>query len=114
MTGLLETEETVFSDNTIHEMLISTFQTFHVPSCISSRKIVSFVILNVPEDEQELMALDSDGDTLNDHQELYVTFTSPFLTDTDDDGVADDVEVAQGTDPNDYLDPAPTGGPPGW
>lgn len=47
-----------------------------------------------------LQSRDTDHDTLNDYDELYVYGTSPYLSDSDSDGVADNVEVQKGTDPN--------------
>lgn len=44
---------------------------------------------------------DSDGDHLNDHDEVYVHDTAPRLKDTDGDRLDDDVEVALGTNPTD-------------
>lgn len=52
------------------------------------------------EREQKLKALDTDNDTLNDYDELYVFRTSPFLEDTDSDGLIDGQEVATNSDPN--------------
>jgi len=47
-----------------------------------------------------LQQKDTDQDGLNDYEELYVYNTSPYLEDTDSDGVLDKKEVDQGTDPN--------------
>ena len=43
---------------------------------------------------------DTDGDELSDYDELYVYRTSPYLPDSDSDGVPDGQEVKNGTDPN--------------
>lgn len=43
---------------------------------------------------------DTDGDDLTDYREAYETKTSPFLRDSDSDGVDDGTEVKNGTDPN--------------
>lgn len=48
----------------------------------------------------KLKAADSDKDGLNDYDELYVYRTSPFLEDSDSDGLPDGKEVAMGSDPN--------------
>lgn len=42
---------------------------------------------------------DTDGDGLNDYDELYVFKTSPYLADTDGDGYSDFVELQSGSDP---------------
>lgn len=52
------------------------------------------------ERTQKLREQDTDGDGLNDYDELYVFRTSPFLEDSDSDGIPDGVEVAQESDPN--------------
>ncbi len=47
----------------------------------------------------DLQAKDTDGDTISDFDELYVHNTSPYLADTDSDGVDDAQELADGTEP---------------
>ena len=50
--------------------------------------------------DEELMQRDSDGDGLNDYDEIYVYETSPLSPDSDDDGLNDYDEVmTHGTDP---------------
>ena len=44
--------------------------------------------------------IDTDGDGLSDYDEQYIYGTSPFLEDTDSDGIPDKVEIERGTDPN--------------
>lgn len=48
---------------------------------------------------QKLKEADSDKDTINDYDELYVFRTSPFLEDSDSDGIIDSKEIAMGSDP---------------
>lgn len=47
----------------------------------------------------DLKLKDSDSDTITDFDELYVHKTSAYLADSDADGMADNVELAQGKDP---------------
>ncbi len=42
---------------------------------------------------------DTDFDGLSDFEEVYVYKTSPYLDDTDSDGVKDNVEIAKGSSP---------------
>lgn len=48
----------------------------------------------------QLKSQDTDGDGLSDWDELNIYNTSPYLADSDSDGIPDGVEVANGTDPN--------------
>lgn len=43
---------------------------------------------------------DTDGDGLKDSDELNIYGTSPYLADSDSDGIPDGQEIAKGTDPN--------------
>jgi len=47
----------------------------------------------------ELKKLDTDGDKINDFEELYVYDTSPYLADSDSDGIDDFDEIVSHTDP---------------
>ena len=49
---------------------------------------------------QSLRERDTDGDGLNDFDELNIYETSPYIADSDSDGLNDNVEIAGGTDPN--------------
>ena len=78
---------------------------------VSNRSFMSFVLFNVP-DNNTLNAsyIDSDKDALSDWTELYVTYTSPFFSDTDNDGATDYEEINgkfhgyNSTDPNNFTD----------
>lgn len=43
---------------------------------------------------------DSDSDTISDYDELYIYKTSPYLADSDSDGLQDGQEITSGQDPN--------------
>ena len=49
---------------------------------------------------EDLKTKDTDRDGLSDYAETYLYHTSPYLPDSDSDGIPDAVEIAQGTDPN--------------
>lgn len=68
----------------------------------SSRRVSDYKSLEQREQEkiERLKAQDIDGDGIHDYDELHVFRTSPFLDDSDSDGVSDGVEIAQETDPN--------------
>ena len=48
----------------------------------------------------KLKSEDTDGDGLSDYDETYVYHTSPYLKDSDSDGIDDPTEIKNGTDPN--------------
>jgi len=88
--------------NSIYNIFIGTPE-LDEPTLFTNRSILSFVIFNIP-DNNTLQNMDSDGDGLNDYQELFETYTNPFLVDTDNDGDPDYHEYSSGTDPNNYTD----------
>jgi len=57
----------------------------------------------IPQSEAERVASlkqkDTDEDTLSDYDESYIYDTSPYIADTDSDGVPDAEEIKLGTDP---------------
>ncbi|MFH1101155.1 MAG: thrombospondin type 3 repeat-containing protein [Methanobacteriota archaeon] len=73
------------------------------PNVTSRPNQYSFVYINLPNN-QTLMNNDSDGDNLNDFQELFVTITNPLDTDTDSDNISDYEEYLSGSDPNNPRD----------
>jgi hypothetical protein len=52
------------------------------------------------EKENQQKRTDTDGDGISDWDELNVYRTSSYLSDTDGDSIADNLEIAQRTDPN--------------
>ncbi len=52
------------------------------------------------DENSKLQQIDTDHDGINDYEELYFYETSPYLPDSDYDGVEDKVEIDQGEDPN--------------
>ena len=93
-----------FTDNDLYEFFVEYYtSTTTNPTIINNRSIQSFVVFNIP-DNTTLQGKDTDSDGLTDYQELYGTFTNPFVQDTDNDGVSDYFETVSGSDPNDYKD----------
>jgi hypothetical protein len=54
---------------------------------------------STPQTMANLLDLDTDKDSLSDYDELNVYKTSPYLDDTDSDGISDGEEIKNGTDP---------------
>ncbi len=50
-------------------------------------------------DQVKLQSIDTDHDGLNDYEELNFYTTSPYLPDTDSDGIDDKMEISNRTDP---------------
>ena len=51
------------------------------------------------DEATRLQSIDTDQDGLNDYEELNFYETSPYLPDTDSDGLRDKLEIEQGTNP---------------
>src|SRR3989344_6059197 len=51
------------------------------------------------DEKTRLQSIDTDHDVLNDYEELEFFETSPYLPDTDSDGVSDNDEIEKGTNP---------------
>ncbi|MDD2807425.1 MAG: hypothetical protein PHW95_02820 [Patescibacteria group bacterium] len=52
-----------------------------------------------PQDLLGLKGKDTDNDGLSDYDEIYIYGTSPYLPDSDSDGIPDKTEIANHTDP---------------
>ncbi|MFH1789788.1 MAG: hypothetical protein ABH832_01845 [bacterium] len=53
----------------------------------------------ITQDQSHLRFRDTDNDAVNDFDELYVYKTSPYLADTDSDGITDGQEINNNSDP---------------
>lgn len=71
--------------------------TMYAPFALNNK--IPPLVKNDINTNEALMYRDTDKDGLNDFDELYVYSTSPYLADTDSDGIPDNVEVAKGTNP---------------
>jgi hypothetical protein len=75
----------------------------HIVSALGSEFEGDLLLTQEQEQEQEiakLRASDTDSDGISDYDELYTYKTSPYLADSDGDGVDDLVELQAGNDPN--------------
>jgi len=87
--------------------LATIFGLFYISSHLASPFKIDYdgplVYVGEEYTEQQLIELqqkDTDGDGLNDYEELYVYSTSPYLEDTDGDDLSDYTEITSGRDPN--------------
>ncbi len=87
----------VFSVFAIGLGVLQIRNTMYAPFALSN-KIPPLVRDDINSNEA-LMYRDTDKDGLNDFDELYVYSTSPYLADTDSDGILDKAEVSKGTNP---------------
>ncbi len=87
----------VFSMFAIGLGVLQIRNTMYAPFALNT-KIPPLVRDDINSNEA-LMYRDTDKDGLNDFDELYVYSTSPYLADTDSDGISDKAEVDKGTNP---------------
>lgn len=71
--------------------------TMYAPFALNSK--VPYIVKEDIDTNEALMYRDTDKDGLNDFDELYVYITSPYLADTDSDGIDDRTEIEKGSDP---------------
>jgi len=70
------------------------------PFTIDTKELESFNLTTETTNLDELKTKDTDQDGLTDYDEIYLYGTSPYIQDSDSDGLADAVEVKAGSDPN--------------
>ena len=102
-------EIAIFEGDEIYNFTIKSFGPN--PNILCNPNQYSFVILNL-EDNETLQIYDRDGDNLNDYDELFVYYTNPFDSDTDNDGYSDFTESNGFTNPNDYNEHPMVNNPP--
>ncbi len=71
--------------------------TMYAPFALNNK--VPYVVKDDIDTNEALMYRDTDKDALNDFDELYVYITSPYLADTDSDGIDDKTEIEKGSNP---------------
>lgn len=100
LTREQKTGAVLLSIFTIFAIILGILQirnTMYAPFALNT-KIPQFLRHDISGSES-LVYRDTDKDGLNDFDELYVYGTSPYLADTDSDGMPDKTEVEKGTNP---------------
>mgnify|MGYP001605387066 CR=1 FL=1 len=87
----------VFAILTISLGALQLRNTLYGPFVVHSLVKSDAALLN--EEQAKLQAIDTDQDGVSDYEELSFYSTSPYLPDTDSDGLTDKTEIDQGTDP---------------
>lgn len=81
--------------------VISIYKNIRTPFVLNASQVAQSGNVNTgSENLAQLRSLDTDSDVLNDYDELYTYNTSPYLADSDSDGLTDKEEVTSGNDPN--------------
>lgn len=94
--GLYQVRYRLFTEDRVKAALIAELQE-------KQRTQGSDTYLSNSNEAQDLATLqqqDTDGDGLSDFEEQYVAATSPYLSDSDSDGISDSTELTAGTNPN--------------
>lgn len=74
-----------------------------VKNALESGVIQNDTLINQATQAEALAAMqkkDTDNDGINDFEEQYIHGTSRYLADSDSDGIGDNTEISQSTDPN--------------
>lgn len=100
-------QKTVFGFVVTFGVLALFFGTVYLWKHVASPFVLTYTgpkfLTGDEKQQQEMTRLqqeDTDGDGVNDYDELYVYESSPYLKDSDSDGTEDATEIAQGDDPN--------------
>lgn len=80
--------------------VMRVFSNISAPFVQNTNTIAGDQLTNINEKLAALSQKDTDGDGINDFQELYQAGTSPYLADSDSDGINDLAEINSGTNPN--------------
>lgn len=101
---LTKRQKTFLSILTIFCTIVLVFGVFQIRGLLREpfqleKKLVSSLDKQAIELE-ELKQTDTDHDGLDDYSELYFYNTSPYLADSDSDGISDKDEIARESDPN--------------
>jgi hypothetical protein len=76
---------------------------FRVPTATlisAQEKLEALAASSDAHEAERLKGKDTDRDGLSDYAEISIYKTSPYLADSDSDGIPDAIEIAQGTNPN--------------
>lgn len=90
---------TILSIASLHASITNPFRVSKT-FLTRSQQLIAQQRANAAEQARQDALKDTDGDGLSDADEALTFYTSPYLTDTDSDGVMDDAEIRAGTDPN--------------
>ncbi len=81
----------------------SILSPFRVPTATlttAQERLQAISASSEAHEAERLKNKDTDRDGLSDYAEIYLYKTSPYLADSDSDGIPDAIEIAQGTNPN--------------
>lgn len=81
----------------------SILSPFRVPTAKligAQERLQAIAASSEAREAERLKGKDTDRDGLSDYAELHIYKTSPYLADSDSDGIPDAIEIAQGTNPN--------------
>lgn len=89
----------IFALLTIAMGVLQMRNNIYNPYVLKSDKKTATAQAVVVDETAKLQAIDTDQDGLNNYEELFFYQTSPYLPDTDSDGMKDREEVVAGKDP---------------
>lgn len=101
---LTKRQKTFLSILTIFCFLVIVFGAFQIRGLLREPFQIEKKEVSILDEEairlEELKQKDTDKDGLDDYSELYYYNTSPYLADSDSDGISDMDEISRESDPN--------------
>ncbi len=98
--GMCGTAVLLLSSMYFRSNILSPFRVPTATLISAQEKLQALAASSDAREAERLKGKDTDRDGLSDYAEITIYKTSPYLADSDSDGIPDAIEIAQGTNPN--------------
>lgn len=98
--GICGTAVVLLSSMYFRSNLLSPFRVPTATLTTAQDRLREMAASSEAREAERLKGKDTDRDGLSDYAEISIYKTSPYLADSDSDGIPDAIEIAQGTNPN--------------
>lgn len=98
--GICGTAVVLLSSMYFRSNILSPFRVPTATLTSAQERLRELAASSDAHEAERLKGKDTDRDGLSDYAEISIYKTSPYLADSDSDGIPDAIEIAQGTNPN--------------